>query len=168
MIIDCIGCLHGNFPELPGGDLLIITGDITAAHHEYEFFEFLNWLRKQKYQEKIFISGNHDNFIKNTRRHARLFSDGIIYLCDWGAEFEGITIYGTPWTLNFEGQNPKCKAFGVDTEEELADRYSTIPQDVDILVSHSPPHGILDKTIRGEHVGSKYLRGALEYSIRPK
>ena len=26
IIIDCIGCLHGHYPKLEGGDLLIITG----------------------------------------------------------------------------------------------------------------------------------------------
>lgn len=30
MIIDCIGCLHDHYPELEGGDLLIVTGDLTA------------------------------------------------------------------------------------------------------------------------------------------
>ena len=30
MIIDCISDLHGFFPKLEGGDLLIIAGDLTA------------------------------------------------------------------------------------------------------------------------------------------
>lgn len=30
MIIDCISDLHGYYPELGGGDLLIVAGDLTA------------------------------------------------------------------------------------------------------------------------------------------
>lgn len=36
MIIDCVGCLHGNFPKLDVGDLLIFTGDLTAQDHHYK------------------------------------------------------------------------------------------------------------------------------------
>ena len=34
---------------------------------------------------------------------------------------------------------------------------SMIPDDTEILLTHSPPYGILDKTLKGEHVGSKEL-----------
>lgn len=30
MIIDCISDLHGQYPQLEGGDLLIVAGDLTA------------------------------------------------------------------------------------------------------------------------------------------
>ncbi len=30
MIIDCISDLHGYYPKLEGGDLLIVAGDLTA------------------------------------------------------------------------------------------------------------------------------------------
>jgi Calcineurin-like phosphoesterase len=56
-------------------------------------------------------------------------------------------IWGSPWTLRFPGMNPHAMAFTVDTEEELAEKFSMIPDDIDILVTHSPPYQILD-TIR--------------------
>jgi hypothetical protein len=49
-------------------------------------------------------------------------------------------IWGSPWTLRFKGMNPHCMAFTVDTEEELAEKWALIPDDVDILVTHSPPY----------------------------
>ena len=84
-----------------------------------------------------------------------------IYLCDSGAEFEGLNIWGSPWSKTFEGMNPHCKAFTVDTEEELAEKFARIPHDIDILITHSPPYGILDNTIEDENVGSGSLSIAL-------
>ena len=60
MIIDCISDLHGHFPDLRGGDLLLIAGDLTARDIEPEYFKFFDWLDEQKYRKKILIAGNHD------------------------------------------------------------------------------------------------------------
>lgn len=170
MIIDCVGCLHGNYPKLPGGDLLIITGDLTARDKEKEYLDCFDWIHEQNYRKKVLIAGNHDTLMQKDNYSGPMHCE-FEYLCDSYIIFEGIKIYGTPWTLNFKGQNPKCKGFGIETEEELEQKFSDIllhHDDVDILVSHSPPYGILDKIIEGDHVGSKYLRNALEYAIRPK
>lgn len=165
MIIDCIGCLHGARPDLEGGDLLIITGDLTANHEIYEFILFQEWLEKQKYSNKIFISGNHDTFLENVRLPNGLLPYSIAenteYLCDSGTEFQGLKIWGSPWTASFKGINPKCKAFTVrefdHTEEILEEYWKKIPDDTDILVTHSPPYDIFDKTARGVNAGSKSL-----------
>jgi Icc-related predicted phosphoesterase len=58
--------------------------------------------------------------------------------------------------------NPHCKAFTVDTEEKLAAKWALIPDDIDILITHSPQYGMLDyihnyNTGRVDHLGSKTL-----------
>ena len=58
----------------------------------------------------------------------------------------------------FPGMNPYCKAFTVDDQEELKKKWELIPDDINILVTHCPPYGILDKISSQEHVGSKSLR----------
>ena len=68
MIVDCIGCLHGARPHLEGGDLLIVTGDLCARDEYDEYVAFFEWLKKQKYRKKIFISGNHDNKDRKSTR----------------------------------------------------------------------------------------------------
>lgn len=161
MIIDCVSDLHGYYPKLEGGDLLIVAGDLTARDTEKEHVEFSIWLEKQSYRKTIFIAGNHDNYYEKFYKTAD--DPSISYLCDSGTEFEGLKIWGSPWTAAFPGINPKCmaftEAFGTDTDYWLEEHWNQIPNDTDILITHSPPHGILDKVNRtGEHVGSVSLR----------
>ncbi len=156
MIIDCIADLHGHYPKLDGGDLLIVAGDLTACDKYEQYVDFFYWLMEQDYRKKIFISGNHDNM-----RMSQLDWFNAEYLCDSGTEFEGLKVWGSPWSLTFPGINPKCTAF-TGTEEVLAEKFELIPHDTDILITHGPPKWILDKTVKGERVGSESLFRWLE------
>lgn len=155
MKVDCISDLHGFFPALEGGDLLLVAGDLTYADTLFQHSEARNWLLKQPYEKKILIGGNHDNFLQANPD----FYDqsDIDYLLDSEAEFCGLKIWGSPWTRSFKGQNPRCKAFCLDTETELREKWDLIPLDIDILLTHSPPYGKLDKTCRCQFVGSSTL-----------
>ena len=41
--------------------------------------------------------------------------------------------------------NPHCKAFTLDSEQELEEKWKRIPWDVDILITHEPPYGVRDE-----------------------
>jgi predicted phosphodiesterase len=190
MIVDCISDLHGHYPLLEGGDLLIVAGDLTRTDKFAEYQAFATWLSRQQYRKKIFIGGNHDNFLYDQRLLIMPLVgpqdlSGVEFLCDSGTEFEyydkrfpeedegflpsgkrTLKIWGSPWTQRFKGMNPKCMAFTLDTDEELAEKWALIPNDVDILVTHCPPFGILDITGNGP-VGSKSLNYAIA-KIKPK
>lgn len=187
MIIDCISDLHGHYPKLEGGDLLIVAGDLTRRDIYEDVLDFHDWFGKQNYKKRIVIAGNHDNSIQK-RLNPGFWNYGD-YLEDSGTEFEyvdqisspfpdknlsipyptgrnipqinhvikNLKIWGSPWSLRFPGMNPDCMAFTVDTEEELAEKWALISDDVDILVTHSPPFTILDKTIDCRQVGSSSL-----------
>lgn len=175
MIIDCISDLHGYFPQLEGGDLLIVAGDLTADDQPFSYAKFDTWLHSQKYLKTVVVAGNHDNWLANRKYNEKTFHDDeIFYLCDSGTEFayypplddapQGVMlerqkfkIWGSPWTKRFEGENPNCLAFTCETEEELAEHWKCIPEDTDILVTHSPLKGYLDQVKMGKHVGSESL-----------
>lgn len=198
MIVDIVSDLHGCKPALQGGDLLIVAGDLTKRDKPKEHEEFYLWLAEQDYDKKIVIAGNHDNFLVEHPNQFKLNEDGIEYLCDSGTEFtywpplhpgiEGVVerktykIWGIPWTKRFFGMNPKCMAFTYYDENWFYDeKVDKIPHDVDILITHSPPYGILDEVkLEGqfklsepplqmyEHVGSKSLYNWLKYVGRPR
>jgi Icc-related predicted phosphoesterase len=171
MDVTAVSDLHGFYPSLPGGELLIIAGDLTAKHTEEEFYDFANWMRNQNYEEKIVIAGNHDTWLMEADSwNLQNWCDTgeFEYLldscteCDFATEEIIFKIWGSPWTKTFKGMNPMCKAFTLDTEEQLAEKWKLIPEDIDVLVTHSPPFEILDwipNSYDGTlfHVGSKSL-----------
>lgn len=174
MIIDCISDLHGSFPKLQGGDLLIIAGDCTTNDSLPAWSDFFSWLDKQKYRKKIVIGGNHDNFLFTAYPKTQEEADELAelqsflkdcgeqfetfeYLCDSGCEFEGLKIWGSPWTKQFSGMNPDCMAFTVLVESQLEEKWALIPDDTEILITHCPPFATLDTTWKRNRFGSLSL-----------
>lgn len=175
MLIDCIGCLHGSYPNFTDpADLLIVTGDLTAHDKAYEYLKFFMWISKTPHRKRIVIAGNHDNLAQEECSLLRVPKGDFEYLEDEGTEFEGLRIWGSPWTSTFDGINRKCKAFTYDSEEFLIDKWEKkMPSDLDILITHGPAHGELDEVLHRQtnlpfKTGSKYLHGLFKYYFRPK
>lgn len=164
MNITCISDLHGHFPKLPGGDLLIVAGDITSDDSFVAHSETLTWLHSQKYEKKILVAGNHDGFLEKNNNFYK--DTSVTYLCDSCAEYKGYKIWGSPWTSLFHGVNPHCKAFMIH-ERKLKNKWALIPSDTDILVTHNPPNCILDINRQDKRCGCALLRKRV-MSIRPK
>ena len=167
MDLTCISDLHGYHPLLESGDLLIVAGDLTGRDTETEYLRFREWLSQLNYTKIVLIGGNHDNFLESNPNYH--FGNNVEYLCDSGTTFEGLKIWGTPWTPWFHGVNPSCKAFMLK-EKQLKAKFDLIPDDIDILISHGPPKGCLDGVERGEtieHVGSQNLLEAVERAKPP-
>jgi Icc-related predicted phosphoesterase len=175
--VDLCSDLHGHYPKLEGGDLLIVAGDLTAKDDLQGYIDFKNWIipyipeynavigspwnKTPTYKKIVIIAGNHDGMIQKKENGFDVsFLKNVkssCYLEDSGTEFEGLKIWGSPWTKTFQGMNPKCKAFTMDTEEELAKKWALIPDDTGILITHSPCYNINDETTWGENVGSTSL-----------
>ncbi len=159
--IDAISDLHGYEPPLPGGDLLIIAGDLVGRDTEKEYKKFDEWLGGLKYDKIIVVGGNHDVRLSRNRQSMDTPFKNAEYLCDSGTEYKGVKIWGTPWSLWFEEINPKCAAF-TGSEKDLAERYRDIPENTDILISHSPMYGILDRVDSVRNCGSYSLQEAVD------
>lgn len=165
MIVDCISDLHGSYPELEGGDLLIVAGDLTARDTEFQLYEFMEWIRAQSYRKKVFIAGNHDGLIQKKTITFCEKIDGAVYLQDSGCEFEGLNIWGSPWTPEFCNWH-----FMLPRGRKLKEKWDKIPDDTDILVTHGPPLGILDTTDNtwdSERLGCADLREVID-RVKPR
>jgi Icc-related predicted phosphoesterase len=135
--------LHGYRPRFEESDVLVIAGDLTARDREIEYQEFAIWLSILPFKRIIIVPGNHDVFLSDLHNAREVYKDFIV-LIDDSYEHNGVKFYGSPWTKRFHGQNINCMAYTMRTEAELAETFLSIPKDTDILITHSPPFGILD------------------------
>ena len=159
MIIDFISDLHGYTPKLQGGDLLIIAGDLTGRDTKLEYDRFLAWLNPLPYRCKIVIAGNHDGLLE---KGLTLQGENLIYLCDTGTEFEGLKIWGSPYTPTFFDWH-----FMRDRGAPIKKHWDLIPAHTDILVTHGPPNRILDLTEDKIHAGCEELTKAVQ-ALKPR
>ena len=157
---------HGQHQNLilPKGDVLIHAGDVSQRGEESEILDFLNWFSDCDFKYKIFIAGNHDFFFQKTPKYIleEIIPENVIYLCNSGVEVENIKIWGSPITPNFFDL-----AFNSDRGESISKHWEMIPSDTDILITHGPVFGKLDKTSRGENVGCEDLLNTID-KIKPK
>jgi Icc-related predicted phosphoesterase len=149
MVCWCISDTHGRHRELkvPECDLIIFAGDESNSpkvnENEREAIDFFDWFSKIDIP-KVFVPGNHSVAIFNNR--IKDFG-GSIVLKDAETDFNGLRIYGSPWTPTFGSQQwAYIRARG-----KMVDVWENVPS-CDVLVTHSPPKGILDVA---EDIGGK-------------
>ena len=165
--------------DLPGGDILIHSGDFTSIGRESEVRNFINWLKlRTNYTHKIFIAGNHDITFQSEKLFRlksewfdrKVYSDegalgrpewleeilknelddSIIYLENSSVEIDGIKIWGSPYSPTFG----RDWAFNVNRGHDAAELWSQIPTDTDVLITHTPIYGYCDRTYNtNENVG---------------
>lgn len=163
MRIVCISDTHNCNEQIdvPDGDLLIHAGDATSIGTEDEIRQFNAWFSGLPHRNKIFIAGNHDwLFEKNNDRARGLLDGSITYLQDSSVVIDGLKIYGSPWQPRFFDW-----AFNLNRGPEMAAKWTQIPDDIDILITHGPPNGILDSVPRvwgDELTGCEELRKTVD------
>ncbi|MCA9173344.1 MAG: metallophosphoesterase [Planctomycetales bacterium] len=167
MKITAIADLHGHEPRIAPCDLLLIGGDILmggadAPDQRGILHEVTGpWLAEQLMtgvRHVVAVAGNHDFIFQ--QEPERVPPLPWTYLQDSGVELNGLKIWGSPWQLPFYDW-----AFNLE-EQDLAEKWALIPDDTDILLTHSPPYGFGDRTREG-HVGSRTLRERVE-QIKPR
>ena len=135
---------------LPGGDLLIHAGDFMTSGYSYqEAWDFVKWTDSIKnYDNVVFIAGNHDRLFEDSPEKASEIVNSFKFTTylqdDWvkiGNDIDDlIKIYGSPWQPEFYNW-----AFNLPRNgEDLREKWFWIPDDTDILITHSPPQTKLD------------------------
>ena len=188
--IVCISDTHSKTDGLilPAGDILLHAGDFTKTGLPSEILSFNEFLSKQPFKYKLLIAGNHDltfdtkgypsiiekRLLKQKpnfpyKDHLSLPKDfnpkklitNAIYLEDSGVIIEGRSFYGTPWT-----SERSTTGFKLD-KEGLKEKWKLIPKGIDVLLTHTPPFGILDRCKSGTEAGCEELLMELQ-RIQPK
>jgi len=164
MKIICISDIHGLFNEFAyhqvignveqdySGDVLVCAGDITNCGELDQIQKFCKWVKRFNCSHYITVAGNHDWCFERAHQKQEakkiLEDGGIIYLENQEVILDGIKFWGSPATREF------CNWAFNYTEKQLQRLWETIPDDVNVLITHSMPKDILDYTPHSdENVG---------------
>lgn len=142
---------HGRL-SLPAGDVLIHAGDATSMGTAPEIAEWNEWLGRQPHRQKVVIAGNHDWLFEREPALARSLVTHATYLEDSEVVIDRVRFWGSPWQPRFFRW-----AFNLERGAPLRAKWDLIPDGIDVLITHGPPHGILDRTFHGEPVGCEEL-----------
>lgn len=126
---------HRALTDLPTADIIVYSGDTGFAGTDSEFISFIDWFTKLDYRYKLFVGGNHDSYIEeeNAEQIQKKMPSNCYYLFHSGVTIEGLKFWGVPL---FVSENISGVYF---------DLIKKIPSDTDILITHQPPFGILDR-----------------------
>ena len=133
---------HAELGVVPDGDIFIHAGDFTKKGTAKEVGAFNDWLATLPHRHRIVITGNHEcgpfsEFQKELLTNCSYVEDGLV-------EVLGLRIYGIGW--------------------QRRSRYRCIPSGLDVLITHDPPHGILDGD---RNLGNEDLRDVLVGLVQP-
>ncbi len=170
--------------DLPGGELLIHSGDLSSMGYRHEIEDFCKWFDSlDNYEFKMFIAGNHDwgfldreEFYSHRNVVIPQVTEEILnsfkwieYLRDESTTLKignqpKIKIYGSPWQPEFYDWCFNLPRKG----DELKNKWNAIPIDTDILITHGPAYGYLDRVVgKTEHLGCELLTDKIK-EIKPK
>jgi Icc-related predicted phosphoesterase len=152
--IVAVSDLHGYLPEITEpADIMLVAGDILPLNIQFNKpksktwleTEFAYWIKSLPVDKVYIVAGNHDAYFEgmNQMQLAELKTVcdfKLIYLENSfvvhrhnGIEYK---IFGTPY----------CHIFGnwpfMRTDEYMEEKFLSIPEECDIIISHDPPYGI--------------------------
>lgn len=182
MIILPISDLHGKLPNIDKEfDLMLICGDVCPAYchgkmfqKDWLFNEFSDWINglpfKDEYSKVIMVFGNHDFYgeIMDNDEYD-LFDEKTDFrveiLQHESAIFQNkegmVSLFGTSYCKIFGGW-----AYMIDNKS-LNEKFSEIPENLDILISHDSPTtnklgAILEGMWYNEDTGNEILSKHIE------
>lgn len=160
MKLTVISDTHGEQENLGtlSGDVLIHCGDMFNMFNEAneDFDRLDDWFGRQDFELIICTGGNHDFELQKRALYTDRPFRNAVFLEGASFEFRDVVFFGAPWVPDLYGQ-----AFFKD-DHELADKWADIPENVDVLITHTPPLGVLDVSSSGMVLGCRHLSKAIE------
>lgn len=124
-------------------DVAVLAGDVDSSPH---FHRLLGQLS----MPVLVVQGNMDgpDIRKEVEKTEALFLHGTA------------RSVGGLWFVGLGGSKPSAETFFVGESQE---EKTVADVDMDVLVTHIPPKGSMDKTMLGMHIGSPWVRRLMEH-----
>jgi predicted phosphodiesterase len=165
MKIVIISDTHEKHEELGAlrGDVLVHCGDsgygLGTSAGSVDRLD--DWFGRQAFELILCIGGNHDFELQEAVGVRYPVFRNAVYLQDESLRYKGLSFYGAPWVPELANW-----AYYL-APSEMREKWELIPKGTDVLITHSPPLGILDRNRRGKSCGCPdLLRRVVEVSPR--
>jgi 3',5'-cyclic AMP phosphodiesterase CpdA len=164
---------HEFLDQLPHKHKIFIAGnhDITMQKAYYTSSALPRQFHRQLFSRPDFNPTEYaDQCIATIKQPSSKGDNSLIYLEDEQCELSpsdpdapSLRVYGSPWQPEF------CDwAFNLPIGPELAAKWKAIPDEIDILITHGPPKGILDMAENGFLCGCPYLKQEVLSRVKPR
>lgn len=165
MRVVCISDTHNQQDRVivPAGNMLIHAGDFSFDGSVRDVLGTLAWLNAQPHEHVIAVPGNHDRAFQSKPDlldRIRESFPRLHVLLDSGVTLRGLRIWGSPWQPWYDDWAFNFSR-GLAGREEARLKWSNIPDNTEILITHGPARGVLDRVASGERVGCPMLRARI-------
>ena len=141
--------LHRDLRVPEEADILICAGDAVEDNLQGgEYDDFIDWFSSQKAKWEILVPGNHElsfDLGQSESIEKAMTDKGIIVLQDAVEDCYGVIIGS------------------ISGNSIIAD--ADIPHDLDILITHMPPYGILDQDMGSLEILNFVLKSQPKYHL---
>lgn len=158
----CLADTHGlhRQADVPEGEFLLHAGDfLRTGTDPAEIEDFDDWLAGLPHPHKIVVAGNHDLLFERDPKQARKRLRHAVYLENATAAVAigGLSFWGslvTPDSPDWAFSSSRCR--------DLRKLWAGVPERVDVLLTHGPPFGTLDRQhVLSEHFDCRELTRAV-------
>ena len=151
-------------------DILVHCGDFliySISSPERHTLDFLRWFTSIPARHHVLCFGNHEihfdngpdsreamlSYFQRVAPSVHVLFNASLTLPDrlGGA----LTLFGSPHTV-YRGILKRANAFSVDSDA-VKSVWDTIPDGIDVMVTHSPPYGVLDGAYKAFRLGDPNL-----------
>lgn len=161
------------FESLPHQYKIFIAGNHDLSLDQPFYVKPMNW---RKYHYSMINGGKFDPYqyssecieivqAPSTNGVVKYLQDELFEIpAPDGTTHPPLKIYGTAWQPEF------CNmGFNIPRgSDALLERYKLIPEGVDVLITHTPPYGILDLNFVDENCGCELLLKEVTERIKPR
>jgi len=166
MKIVIVSDTHGHHDQLtiPEADVLVHCGDMFDGieRHTVHPEQLDAWFASLPVECVVCTGGNHDDHLQMAHEAGHQPFEYARVLIDEAWTHQGVTFYGAPWVPRLQGWS------FYESEQALPGAWARIPDGVDVLVTHTPPKGILDVSSRHDlPLGCPHLLERVE-ALGPK
>lgn len=136
---------HNQLQVPPDIDIVVHSGDASnwrdPYRNESELRAFIDWFATLPIPTKVFVPGNHDTSLEKGLITRDLIEHRKIHLLiNEEREIGGLRFWGSPFT-------PRYGDWSYMKDRGTINRiWETIPEGIDVLITHGPPYGVLDAT----------------------